>query len=88
MPSLIFSDKKKCHLLQLWVALKRLSVSLTFVGVYSHYCVDNTNLEKCGERRSNQTACLNYITLVLLNPDISCFASSVDPDQLASEEAN
>ena len=28
------------------------------------------------------------ITLVLLNPDIPCFANSVDPDQLASEEAN
>ena len=24
----------------------------------------------------------------MLNPDISCFADSVDPDQLASEEAN
>ena len=29
-----------------------------------------------------------FLTLVLLNPDISCFANSVDPDQLASEEAN
>ena len=29
-----------------------------------------------------------YLTLVLLNPDIPCFANSVDPDQLASEEAN
>ena len=28
------------------------------------------------------------LTLVLLNPDILCFANSVDPDQLASEEAN
>ena len=28
------------------------------------------------------------LTLVLLNPDISCFTNSVDPDQLASEEAN
>ena len=28
------------------------------------------------------------LTLVLLNPDISCFANSVDQDQLASEEAN
>ena len=28
------------------------------------------------------------LTLVLLNPDISRFANSVDPDQLASEEAN
>ena len=31
---------------------------------------------------------LNKLTLVLLNPDIPCFANSVDPDQLASEEAN
>ena len=30
----------------------------------------------------------SYLTLVLLNPDILCFANSVDPDQLASEEAN
>ena len=28
------------------------------------------------------------LTLFLLNPDILCFANSVDPDQLASEEAN
>ena len=31
---------------------------------------------------------LRTLTLVLLNPDILCFANSVDPDQLASEEAN
>ena len=31
---------------------------------------------------------LYFLTLVLLNPDIPCFANSVDPDQLASEEAN
>ena len=29
-----------------------------------------------------------WLTFVLLNPDIPCFANSVDPDQLASEEAN
>ena len=32
-----------------------------------------------------------HLTFVLLNPDIPCFANSVDPDQLAqlaSEEAN
>ena len=29
-----------------------------------------------------------YLTLVLLNPDIPCFANRVDPDQLASEQAN
>ena len=28
------------------------------------------------------------LTLVMLNLDIPCFANSVDPDQLASEEAN
>ena len=28
------------------------------------------------------------LTLVLLNPDIDAFANSVDPDQLASSEAN
>ena len=28
------------------------------------------------------------LTLVLLNLDMSFFANSVDPDQLASEEAN
>ena len=28
------------------------------------------------------------LTLVLLNPDVPCFANSVDSDQLASEEAN
>ena len=31
---------------------------------------------------------INQLTLVLLNPDMSIFANSVDPDQLASEEAN
>ena len=36
-----------------------------------------------------QTAALIiHLTLVLLNPDISCFANSVEPDQLASEEAS
>ena len=28
------------------------------------------------------------LTLVLLNPDMPCLPNSVDPDQLASEEAN
>ena len=32
--------------------------------------------------------CETNLSLVLLNPDILCFANSVDPDQLASEEAN
>ena len=29
-----------------------------------------------------------FLTLVLLNLDMPCFANSVDPDQLASSEAN
>ena len=44
------------------------------------------------EKDINKFDCnLSYdvgLTLVLLNPDIPCFANSVDPDQLASEEAN
>ena len=32
--------------------------------------------------------CAWILTLVLLNLDIPAFASSVDPDQLASSEAN
>ena len=31
---------------------------------------------------------ISALTLVLLNTDIPAFANSVDPDQLASEEAN
>ena len=31
---------------------------------------------------------IKLLTLVLLNLDISCLTNSVDPDQLASEEAN
>ena len=30
---------------------------------------------------------MTNFSLILLNPDIPCFANSVDPDQLASEEA-
>ena len=30
---------------------------------------------------------MEYLTLVLLNPDYPAFANSVDPDQLASSEA-
>ena len=30
----------------------------------------------------------NCLTLVLLNPNMPCLTNSVDPDQLASEEAN
>ena len=42
---------------------------------------------------STQNRCFHeeirkILTLVLLNPDIPSFANSVDPDQLASEEAN
>ena len=32
--------------------------------------------------------CPDILTLVMLNPDIPAFANSVDPYQLASEEAN
>ena len=39
------------------------------------------------KKKKNNVA--NILTLVLLNPDICpAFANSVDPDQLASEEAN
>ena len=31
---------------------------------------------------------ISLLTLVLLNPDMSFIANSVDPDQLASEKAN
>ena len=37
---------------------------------------------------STEDKLLLTLTLVLLNPDVSSFANSVDPDQLASEEAN
>ena len=30
----------------------------------------------------------SFLTLVLLNPDIPCLCNNLDPDQLASEEAN
>ena len=30
--------------------------------------------------------CIEFLKLTLLNLDISCFANSVDPDQLASEK--
>ena len=35
-----------------------------------------------------QCVILDFLTLVLLSSDIPVFANSVDPDQLASEEAN
>ena len=31
---------------------------------------------------------VQILALVLLNPDMPCFANSVNPDQLASKEAN
>ena len=37
---------------------------------------------------SNLAISVPVLTHVLLNPDIPCFANSVDPDQLASSEAN
>ena len=46
-----------------------------------HYLTQPLSL--CSDEQSE-----NVLTLVLLNPDIPCFANSVDPDQLASEEAN
>ena len=43
----------------------------------------------CGFYRwVNADESLTNLTLVMLNPDIPAFANSVDPDQLASEEAN
>ena len=36
----------------------------------------------------NNLGQLPYLTIVLLNLYMSCFANSVDPDQLASKEAN
>ena len=41
-----------------------------------------------GTKTPKPDQCVFVLTLVLLNPDIPCFANSVDPDQLASEEAN
>ena len=38
-------------------------------------------------RKTNQVY-PGILTLVLLNPDIPAFANSIDPDQLASKEAN
>ena len=34
------------------------------------------------------TSPFGFLSLVLLNPDMPCLWNSVDPDQLASEEAN
>ena len=61
-----------------------LSTNTAYPGLLSQiYCINDT---------------VAFLTLVLLNPDIPClcklrsrsvgFANSVDPDQLASEEAN
>ena len=59
------------------------------IHVYAHIFV----LGMCAECIFVLTFCFFFfaedlITLVLLNPDIPTFANSVDPDQLASEEAN
>ena len=40
------------------------------------------------ESKLNTADVSSLLTLVLLNPDIPVFANSVDPDQLASDEAN
>ena len=49
-------------------------------------------LSKMHRENSDQTEQMHMLiwilTLVLLSPDIPAFANSVDPDQLASEEAN
>ena len=42
----------------------------------------------CKKKAPYLKLCSTFNTLVLLNPDMSCFANSVAPDQLASEEAN
>ena len=44
--------------------------------------ISNAHLDICGLKS------INILTLVPLNPDIPAFANSVDPDQLASSEAN
>ena len=36
---------------------------------------------------SNQQICVKILTLVLLNPYLSFFQNTVDPDQLAFDEA-
>ena len=33
--------------------------------------------------KKNKSEKKNILTLVMLNPDIPCFANSIDPDQLA-----
>ena len=38
--------------------------------------------------KKNKQQKQKHLTLVLLNPDMSCFPNSVDSDQLVSEEAN
>ena len=45
------------------------------------------------KKKKNKKYCLLQIllgtlSLVLLNPDMSCLSNRVDPDQLASSEAN
>ena len=42
----------------------------------------------CGEIPLWRNTPVITLTIVLLNPDIPCLYKQLDPDQLASEEAN
>ena len=66
--------------------------ALMFKGTFSDFCRYNINVLPVSRELvscflGNQCRSF-FLTLVMLNPDIFCFANSVDPDQLASEEAN
>ena len=50
--------------------------------------IDDKHFTYSVEATSINKKSLFFLTLVLLNPDMSFSANSVDPDQLASEEAN
>ena len=71
-------NKIKCHLLHLLLACYGLMTFISFVSCLNMF---STKIEI-------KQLHLLHLTLVLLNPDIPCFANSVDPDQLASDEAN
>ena len=66
---------------------------MTVTPVCHNGCVKTLKLDESTSERGEKVKVLSFpnafiLTLVLLNPDIPCFANSVDPDQLASEEAN
>ena len=70
------------HGAQEWARLL-CNMSVIWVSIYRYYMGHNFNLG-CSCRSAGP-----LLTPVLLNPDIpAAFANSVDPDQLASEEAN